>query len=170
MKQEGQILIQDCDMKFGSWTYSGFKVIFAISLLPFLNWSPQPPPPPPATTTTTTLSQHKKQNPSQWDNCVRIAQCSTFPQLDLNQPNGTDSGGLSEYVQNGEWHLRGERHLQHHHDHHRSPHQQPPFPTTTRDLDQAFHRRGTKCLLTGNRISTLPSLYRCAGGAFISKE
>ena len=44
------------------------------------------------------------------------------------------------------------------------------FQTTTRDLDQAFHRRGTKCLLTGSRISTLPSLYRCAGGAFISKE
>ena len=157
-------------MKFGSWTYSGFKVIFAISLLPFLNSSPQPPP----ATTTTTLSQHKKRNPSQnlqWDNCVRIAQCSTFPQLDLNQPNGTNSGGLSEYVQNGEWHLRGERHLDHHHDHHRPPHQQPPFPTTTtRDLDQAFHRRGTKCLLTGSRISTLPSLYRCAGGAFISKE
>ena len=127
-------------MKFGSWTYSGFKVIFAISLLPFLNWSPQPPPPPPATTTTTrsTLSQHKKQNPYQtlqWDNCVRIAQCYTFPQLDLNQPKGKNSGGLSEYVQNGEWHLRGERHLQHHHDHHhdhhRSPQQRPPFPNNT---------------------------------------
>ena len=121
-------------MKFGSWTYSGFKVIFAISLLPFLNWSPQPPPPPPATTTTTTtLSQHKKQNPSQnlqQDNCVRIAQCYTFPQLDLNQPNGTDSGGLSEYVQNGEWHLRGERHL----DHHRSPLKQPPFPNNNKRL------------------------------------
>ena len=60
---------QDCEMKFGSWTYDGFKV---------------------------------KTN-LRFQSCVYLF----LPQLDLKLKQG--EGDLGTYVDNGEWHLIGEK-------------------------------------------------------------
>ena len=133
------LLIQDCDMKFGSWTYSGFKVA-SITDLPFIHHPPS-------------LSL----SPS------NIIHSPTFSTTELHPSKKMaffsaglepDNGLCRTFNLHQEWWMAPAGWV--------SSSSKTTTTTTIRTgtkekPNQECHQRGTRCLLTGSHISTSPS-------------